>query len=121
MPFADDDPDVDFVVAGELSLLDPDVRASRSAASALLDDKFHEFGSSGTVWDRESILDAMLVGTDPPPEVVDMTATRLAPDVILLTYRTRRPGRATLRSSIWRRTQGRWAIYFHQGTAQADC
>lgn len=119
MPFAEDDPDIDLVVAGELSLLDPEVRASRSAASALLDDSFHEFGSSGTVWDRESVLDSMLAVVDAPPEVMDMTASRLAPDVILLTYRTRRPGRGTLRSSIWRRTQGRWAIYFHQGTVQS--
>lgn len=118
MPVADDDPDVEFVVAGELALLDPQVRGSRAAASALLDERFHEFGSSGTVWDRESILDSMLAGADPPPDVADMTATRLAADIILLTYRTRRPGRTTLRSSIWRRRQGRWAIYFHQGTVQ---
>jgi hypothetical protein len=42
---------------------------------------------------------------------------RMAAEVILLTYRTRRPDRVTLRSSVWRRdAEGRWRLVFHQGT-----
>ena len=43
----------------------------------------------------------------------------LAPDVALLTYRIRRhsePAVQTLRSSIWRRTNGQRRMVFHQAT-----
>ena len=46
----------------------------------------------------------------------DMTAQKLSPDVVLLTYRAVRPGQATLRGSVWIRTEKGWLLRFHQGT-----
>ncbi|TCK22158.1 DUF4440 domain-containing protein [Pseudonocardia endophytica] len=112
-----DDPDLHDVVDRELRLQDPAVRRSRAAASQLLDPDFHEFGASGRTWDHESVLDMMAVEEAPPPETDRIVATRLADDVVLLTYRTRRPGRTALRSSVWRRRDGGpWRVVFHQGT-----
>ena len=43
----------------EESLHTPEVRASREATDALLADDFVEFGNSGTVYDKASILVAL--------------------------------------------------------------
>ena len=53
----------------------------------------------------------------PTPDADRMTADRVGVDTILVTYRSRRSGRTTLRSSLWRRQNGGpWQLYFHQGT-----
>lgn len=113
------DPELDPVVANELALLDPAVRGSTTALTALLDEEFREFASSGQVWDRDSLVAALR--TDPGESgaaaaVEDMRAMRLAPDLALLTYVVRRPTRTTLRSSLWRRHGSGWTLLFHQGT-----
>jgi hypothetical protein len=115
------DPDLAHVMASELRLLDPAVRRSRTTAGRLLDPDFREFGAFGRVWDRDSVLEAM-AGEDAPPAAADgMTATWVTADAILVTYRSRRPARTTLRSSLWRRRDGGpWQLYFHQGTVQRD-
>lgn len=119
MPFTTDDPEIEHIVASELRLLDPGVRRSREACAALLDPDLLEFGSSGRVWDRDSVVDLMAEHDEPPLTTEDIVATRLAPDVVLVTYRTTRPNRDTLRS-IWRRGSGEWRIFFHQGTVAAS-
>lgn len=119
MPFASDDPDIEYVVAHELRLHDPTVRHSRVDSAELLDPQFREFGASGRVWNRESILDMMSGQDESAPTTDDIAAVRLASDVILLTYRAHRPERTTVRSSIWRRLEGEpWRLFFHQGTVQ---
>lgn len=110
------DADLREVVAGECALLDPDVRRDRERAGALLDPTFQEFGSSGVVWDRDGILDLLATDTAAPLEADGFAAVRIAPGVVHLTYRTHRDGRTTLRSSLWRRRDGRWRMVFHQGT-----
>ncbi len=45
-----------------------------------------------------------------------MESFRLAPEVILLTYTTRRAGGVARRSSIWARSVGQWQLRYHQGT-----
>jgi hypothetical protein len=109
---------VSAAVACELALLDPRVRSSRQRVDALLHPDFHEFGASGRVWDRDSIM-AMLdeTGPDGPPIVASrMKGVRLAPDLVHLTFDTAAGGRRAHRSSLWRRTERGWRIYFHQGT-----
>jgi hypothetical protein len=109
------DPDVTDVIDRELRLQQRNVRG----AAELLDPAFREFGTSGRVWDRASVIDVMAGDEGPPPVTDDVVATRLADDVILLTYRTREPGRTALRSSVWcRRDGGPWRIVFHQGTVR---
>ncbi|MDN5751191.1 MAG: DUF4440 domain-containing protein [Pseudonocardia sp.] len=109
------DDDIAACVAGEMRLLDAAVRRGAGAAS-LFDDGFREFGSSGRVWDRASILVALAEDASDPPAVEDVVGAVLGLDVVLVTYRTVRPERSTLRSSIWRRRDGRWLLVFHQGT-----
>ena len=49
---------MDEVIAKELSLLRPDIRANAATFSGLLHDDFREFGASGRVWDHARALEA---------------------------------------------------------------
>ena len=109
------DPDLEQVVARELRLLDPVVRADVEAVAALLHPDFVEYGASGRVWDRDSIVAALAESPGVSGAADDLRATRLADDVVLLTYRFDGE-RTSLRSSVWVRDRGEWRIRFHQGT-----
>lgn len=107
----------------EQSLLDPAVRRNRSRLLALLAEDFLEFGSSGRVWTRKTIIDLLAKETAfVPPEIEEFQCALLAPELALVTYRTVRTDEksnellASLRSSIWTCATGEWKMRFHQGT-----
>lgn len=118
-------PDLEFFRDLEVKLHRPEVRRSPEAVRALLADEFVEFGSSGRVYNKTSIIEALAEETTAEaaliPEVHHFAAQSLAPDVVLVTYRSSRrtdgtARRTTLRSSIWKLIDGRWQMTFHQGT-----
>ena len=101
----------------ETSLHMKHVRNSTDAVSALLADDFVEFGRSGRVWDKRAIIESMQRETlDQEVTVKDFAARELAPDVVLVTYKTV----SALRSSIWKRLGGKWQMIFHQGTGTSE-
>jgi hypothetical protein len=111
----------------EEELLKPEVRRSANQVGHLLADESIEFGSSGRVFDKRQIIEALQQETPYPTiriSIVDFTARRLdlAANVVLVTYRTIQqsgpevPERSRLRSSIWKLIEGRWQMVFHQGT-----
>lgn len=120
------DPDIGFFRSLEQKLHRPEIRRSPDTVRALLADDFIEFGSSGTVYNKASIVEALaresMTDATPLPEVHDFAVRSLALDTILVTYRSirRHPGRGmektTLRSSIWKLVDGQWQMLFHQGT-----
>lgn len=122
------DNDTAYFFQLETSLQQKQVRNCADATSALLADDFVEFGSSGKVWDKSSIVATMQREIlDEPIAVEDFAARELAPDVVLVTY-VSKPGTtvageptrvSTLRSSIWKRLDGKWQMIFHQGTKNA--
>lgn len=111
-------------IAGELQLMDPDVRRSRQRAERLLDPDFSEVGASGRRWGRQEMLAALPGMSGGPdggsyePEPKGMTGAVLAPGLVHLTYETRRGGQRVRRSSIWRKQDGSsgWRMYYHQAT-----
>lgn len=109
---------VKAAIEGELRLMDPQVRRSPELLGSLLHPEFHEFGSSGRRWDRASTMARLPVDTDPHRYVVTsgIQGVRLAPDVVHLTFDTEYNGTHAHRSSLWRRTDDGWQMYFHQGT-----
>ncbi|WP_369195232.1 nuclear transport factor 2 family protein [Streptomyces djakartensis] len=115
----EDGPGIQAAVEGELALLDPHTGRSPGAVEALLHPDFQEFGASGRHWDRAGII-ALLTGTtdagDRPVVTTGMRGVRLAPDLVHLVYDTELDGRRAHRSSLWRRTDGVWRLYFHQAT-----
>jgi hypothetical protein len=110
----------------EEGLLRPEVRQSSGQVGDLLSDDFVEFGSSGGVFNKQQVIEALEQEGLPDPTIrlslVDFIARNLASDVILVTYRTIQEGgsgnmqESRLRSSIWKFIEGQWQMVFHQGT-----
>jgi hypothetical protein len=118
---AENDEAVAAAVAGELRLLDPAVRRAPEQLTDLLHPDFLEFGASGRRWSRPDIIEELAAEQNPGgqqavAEVSDLTGTRLAADVVLVTYVSQRGSRRCRRSSVWRRTPAGWRVFFHQGT-----
>ena len=106
------------VIRRERQFFDPEVRRQPDRLRALLHPEFIEFGASGRIWDFQSTIEA-LSAEQTAYEILgsDFQALPLAPDAILLTFKTSSPGRVCLRSSIWIRTNSNeWLLRFHQGT-----
>ncbi len=103
------------VVANELRLLEPGVRSEGEGVLGMLHPDFTEFGSSGRVWDRESVM----IGISEDTATImasDVAAHQLADDVVLVTYTTQRGDQRARRSSLWVRQDDKWLLRFHQGT-----
>ena len=107
----------------ELELLKPEVRSSREKLDSLLADDFVEFGSAGLIYNKQDIL-ARLPGnnSDISYAITRFIATKaLSEDVVQTTFITERTlaGKlesSSLRSSLWRKVDGDWQMFFHQGT-----
>ncbi|WP_422367372.1 DUF4440 domain-containing protein [Pelagibius sp.] len=103
----------------EVRLMDPLVRRSPREVDSLLADDFIEFGSSGRIYDKPTMIEALqqAPGFDGPRTITEFNARELSPSIMLVTYRIRET--ATLRSSIWRSNGKHWKMAFHQGTRSA--
>lgn len=106
----------------ETSLHRGEIRSRTDLTSELLADAFIEFGSSGKVWNKSSIIESMRgEESDSQITVEDFAARELAPGVVLVTYTSKKVAEdqavaSTLRSSIWKHLDGKWQMIFHQGT-----
>ena len=111
------------LMALEIALLTPEVRASAERLDELLADDFIEFGSSGRIFDKASVI-ALLTSEDTGESgtVSDFRLLTGGEDTALVTYTCEvrdadgKLRRTSLRSSAWRRQNGRWQMFFHQGT-----
>jgi len=106
------------VVELERALLSDAVRADPDAVAALLDPAWTEFGASGRRWSRAEMLAVVAPVGDPDLEVLSVET--LAPDVVLLLWRSLTDAGSSLRSSVWVRSGGRWRQRFHQGTPEGS-
>ena len=109
--------DLDIVRDCERALLTGAFRGDRLSAGLLLHPEYREFGKSGRVWDKKSVLDLM----EDTSELVQIRAENvetvpLGDDVVLVTYDSVTPQARAHRSSVWVRESGRWQVRFHQGT-----
>ena len=107
----------------EEMLLSPEVRSSRSRLQELLAEEFVEFGSSGRVFDRTTVIDSLTKSESKTQYLVEhFKLRRLAADTVLVTYEVEARSdsgtvlRRSLRSSIWTSRDGQWQMVFHQGT-----
>jgi hypothetical protein len=112
----------EHILSLEQRLLHPDLRQFPSELDLLLADDFLEYGSSGSVYRKRDVIDAL---QHEPPQLRSLTefnVIALADDVVLARYRIARqglPGSApshSLRSSVWKLNLGKWQLLFHQGT-----
>lgn len=101
----------------EMRLLEPEVRSSPEASRPLFNDDFLEVGSSGRLYDRDTIIAEMASASKEKVLVRDFQVRVLSADVALCTYRSIGQGGAEAhRTSIWVREDNDWTIVFHQGT-----
>ncbi|RYZ74593.1 MAG: nuclear transport factor 2 family protein [Proteobacteria bacterium] len=112
----------DDVIALEKRLLEPSIRSDLEELDRILDDSFVEFGTSGRRYGKSDILNLLARDNSSFIDAYDFEPIALAIDLIQLRFKTRRKldgGEtfASLRSSIWRKSQCGWRMIFHQGTA----
>lgn len=115
--------EVAAAIAGELSLMDPAVRSSRTETARLLDPEFTEVGASGRRYTYAETLAELpdhpgSSPTGPRYEPSAITGVVLAPGLIHLTYTTTFTGHRAHRTSLWRKQDPRtgWRMYYHQAT-----
>lgn len=111
------------IKALEESLLNPETRKNKMLLSSLLSDDFVEFSSSGKVYTKDKMIEALLNEKDVYYSLNHFKIKELAQGFVLATYianlKTIQPNsntRASLRSSIWKETNEKWSMTFHQGT-----
>ncbi|MFJ8859236.1 DUF4440 domain-containing protein [Streptomyces sp. NPDC102451] len=120
---AEPPPAVAAAIEGELRLLDPVVRASADVLVTLLHPDFREIGTSGRLWERDTIIAMLTAPGAPSPEPLTasrMRGDQLTPDLVHLTFDTESNGLRSHRSSLWRLTGSGWLLYFHQATPFID-
>jgi hypothetical protein len=91
--------------------------------TALLADDFVQFGDTGNISaDKQAMVETLARNPFIRVSLSNFQAKRLAADIVLTTWvgvrsdETGQPTKYSLRSSVWKRTDGRWQIVFHQGT-----
>jgi hypothetical protein len=100
----------------ELQLLNRSIRQNPRLAAQLIADDFREFGKTGLLYDKASIL--ALLASEQALSIAedDFQAIPLGPEAALCTYISRTSQGRARRSSIWQWRAGRWQVVFHQGT-----
>jgi hypothetical protein len=106
----------------ETCLHKSDMRRSPEKLDRALHDRFVEFGSSGRVYDKDSMIAELLEETPVDITISDFKTLALGPEIVLVTYRANvveagdESAKSSLRSSIWKLNDGNWQMIFHQGT-----
>jgi len=111
------------VRACEELLLSTPVRHDRKQLDCLLNDEFVEFGSSGRVYDKAEIIEALLSSTeDWHYRIIGFECRLLRDDLAHVRYvldvlsQDNNLLRTSLRSSLWFLGRDGWSMMFHQGT-----
>lgn len=82
-------------------------------------DEFIEFGKSGKVFDKDSIINYLSnLDSDRDIEIQNFVLKDLKDDVLIANYisNEKETGTKALRTSIWIKEYSDWKLYFHQGT-----
>ena len=117
----------DFVDPEVILKLEEDLanrfNGSKAIADKILANEFIEYGSSGTIYNKQQTLDIICTVPDSYYQITDFSARPLASGLVLATYtasryslKTQREMGSSRRSSIWQLIDNQWQLLFHQGT-----
>ena len=117
--------ELDAVLA-ELSAREPifhrrEFGTNREALLDMTADDFWEIGASGKIYHRHFVIETLLARYAMHEEEEEHLCSefqlrQLADDLYQLSYLLQQPGRLTRRTTLWKKTVGKWKIVFHQGT-----
>jgi hypothetical protein len=115
--------EIEVIRGLELSVLRKNVRGSRDELERILADDFYEVGTSGRLFDKESIIENLTQESERTLVMQEFIATSLAKGVVLTTYRIIRKitdqEQATSRHcSVWKKRDDEWEMLYHQGTLE---
>lgn len=105
----------------EEKLIHPSTRRSSKELAQLIADNFIEFGSSGKVYTKQQVIEALDKEMPDKITIENFTCTELSMEIALVTYHSTRHKQDgdkifCLRSSVWKLFDDGWKIIFHQGT-----
>lgn len=105
----------------ETSLLTPEIRTSFEKLDKLLADDFIEYGSSGLIYDKKTTLEKLPKSQPLHYRLYDFEIIIFSDQIVQTRFKTDRvntDGTKTisLRSSMWKNSNGNWQMFFHQGT-----
>ena len=98
----------------------PELGTTRADFDAMVAPQFWEVGASGRKYSKRDVLDVLEARhTQPAHEdfsLSDFACLELAADLYLATYQLTLANRVSRRATIWRHTDSKWQIVYHQGT-----
>ncbi len=106
----------------EEDLLTQAVRTDPQKLGSFLADDFLELGTSGNIWTKQMVIEALKNESYTETFVKEFRLTLLADNIALVTYCAHRrqnendTGADSLHCSIWKKFNKNWKIIFHQGT-----
>lgn len=105
----------------EEKLLLPSIRKSRQDLEVLLADEFIEFSSSGRIYNKVQVINALITEESSLYSLENFRVKMLSDSIVLATYFCQKEDHdriiKSVRSSIWKKVDDvAWAMFFHQGT-----
>ncbi|MCG9748413.1 DUF4440 domain-containing protein [Shewanella sp. Isolate8] len=110
------------IIELELALLSPEVRCDANVLDELIHADFLEVGATGISFGKPEVLARLPKEKPPVFRVSDMQYRLLSEDLVQLNYRAcfkpvnEVDKRYSLRTSLWKCSNGRWQMIYHQGT-----
>ena len=108
----------------EQLLASPSLRVDAALLDQLIADDFVEFGASGRQFTKADIIKLLMTESDfSSYDLLDFEVRPLGDTALIALYRiparsgpdgSVKPG--SLRSSVWKLSEGKWRLCFHQGT-----
>lgn len=111
---------IEQLKAYETILVKPEIRPSSFDLTELIDENFVEFTSTGKTLNKQQVVDFLLNEKTSNNSLSNFNLIQLSNDTVLLTYHyikfVNDEKTQSLRSSIWKFSNDKWQILFHQGT-----
>jgi len=112
-----------MLIGLEKELLTSETRANANRIAELIRDDFIEYGSSGEIFGKDVVLEALPLEKGERKFFADnFKARSLSQDLVQVTFDTvvtyveTNTSKSAIRSSLWKLEDGRWQMIFHQGT-----
>jgi hypothetical protein len=111
----------EFLKSLEIELLQYETRHNPARINELIADDFLEYGSSGKSFGKKEALESLPKEEGVVIQHSDMEARMISESIGQVLFKTSiqkdsAPPKVALRSSLWRKTESWWQMFFHQGT-----